>query len=148
MTATPTDYSDTALCIWKEARGEGVQGMTAVACVIRNRVEKRGTSYSVEVYRAWQFTSMSVPTDPEFHLVPSGFDPTWDAAQQIADDVINGKTADVTGGAVLYWNPAGIASDKTFTTLSGQVVKFPHTWNASVVRESVQIGHHIFLVEV
>jgi spore germination cell wall hydrolase CwlJ-like protein len=148
MTATPQDYSDTALCLWREARGEGSQGMSAVACVIRNRVHHRNSTYSAEVYRAWQFTSMSVASDPEFHLMPPASDPTWAQAQAIARGVINGTTPDVTGGATLYWNPAGISSSKTFALTDGSVVKFPATWNPAAVRETTRIGHHIFLIEV
>jgi N-acetylmuramoyl-L-alanine amidase len=148
MEATPIDYSDTSLCLWREARGEGVQGMTAVACVIRNRVVKHGSSYHEEVYRPWQFTSMSDPADPEYRLQPFVSDPTWAQAQAIAKSIISGNTPDVTGGATLYWNPAGIESTHEFTLLTGVAVKFPQTWNAAAVRESTQIGHHIFLIEV
>ena len=146
MTATPSDYENTSLCLWKEARGEGIAGMTAVGCVIRNRVVKHGLSYHDVVYAREQFTSMSVPSDPEYNLEPSG--PVWPEAESIASGVIDGTTADVTGGATLYWNPAGIESTHTFKLPSGQVVKFPATWNPAVVRFSTQIGHHIFLVEV
>lgn len=148
MIPTPSDYSDTALCLWKEARGEGAAGMTAVACVIRNRTVKHDTTFSHEVYRAWQFTSMSVPSDPEYHLQPSPTDPSFALAQTIARQVIDGETVDVTEGATLYWNPAGIVSNATFTLMTGQVVKFPETWNPAVVHETVQIGHHIFLMEL
>lgn len=148
MTPTPADYSDTALCIWREARGEGVVGMTAVACVIRNRARKRLSSYSVEVFRPWQFTSMSDPYDPEFRLMPAESDPSWVQAQSISRDVIDGVTADITGGATLYWNPRGIESTKRYALPNGEEVKFPAKWDVAATRYSATIGHHIFLTEV
>ena len=40
----PEDVLVTALCMWREARGEGLQGMDCVAWVVRNRCLRRGTS--------------------------------------------------------------------------------------------------------
>ena len=148
MTPTLADYHDSALCAWKEARGEGVNGMTAVVCVLRNRVKLRGTSYHDEVYRPWQFTSMTDPNDPEYRLLPEVYDTAWIQAQHIAKQIIDGITPDVTGGAVLYWNPQGIKSNRNFKLTTGAEVPFPDTWNPAVVRETCVIGHHVFLREI
>jgi spore germination cell wall hydrolase CwlJ-like protein len=144
----PADYFLCALALWREARGEGQNGMTAVACVIRNRTAKRSSSYYDEVVRPWAFSSISAKGDPQLNSFPVHYDPIWQAAQMIAKNVIDGILTDNTGGATLYWNPAGITSSKTFTLADGGTVKFPQTWNLAVVRETVKIGQHIFLKEM
>lgn len=147
VTILNQDQALTSLCLWREARGEGAEGMTAVACVIRNRVAKRHTSYAIEVMRPWQFTSMTDPKDPEYRLMPDPKDASWAQAQKIAADVISGDQADVTNGATLYWNPRGIVSVNRFPLPDGELVKFPEHWNKAVVEYSATIGRHIFLRE-
>lgn len=44
------------LCVYGEARGEGQQGMLAVANVVKNRVEQRGTYVHQEILRDRQFS--------------------------------------------------------------------------------------------
>lgn len=136
------------ICLWREARGEGNEGITAVASVVRNRVIRRKTSYALEVMRPWQFTSMTDPNDPEYALYPQDGDLSAVAADAIAEQVIAGEIPDPTGGATLYWNPTGIQSAKKFKLLDGTIVAFPQNWNASVVQETVRIGKHIFLREL
>lgn len=148
MTPTAVDLHDTSLCLWREARGEGVQGMIAVGCIIRNRTRKEGTSYHTEVYKPWQFTSMTDPNDPEYHLEPLMDDTSWKQAQFVATGILQGTIADLTGGATLYWNPNGIKSNKMYTLPNGQQVKFPQTWNIAATHFAAIIGHHIFLTEV
>lgn len=151
MTPTPEDNKNTSLCLWREARGEGALGMIAVGCVIRNRVARRHTSFSIEVMRPRQFTSMSVPTDSQYRLQPKDTDATWKHAQQIADAIIDGKLIDSTYGATLYWNPDGLAesekSSEKFLLHDGSLVDFPNTWDRTKVRETAHIGKHIFLKE-
>jgi len=142
------DYAFTSLCIWREARGEGQAGMTAVACVLRNRVHKNNSTYFAEVTKPWQFSSITAKGDPQLGLFPGATDGLWTTAQLTAGNVIDGDVQDITNGATLYWNPAGIESDKTYVLPDGSQVKFPHTWNPAAVRWTATIGHHIFLKEV
>lgn len=144
---TPVDYGILALCLWREARGEGYAGQVAVACVVRNRVLKNSTSYFGEITKKWAFSSITATGDPQLGLYPNVFDTQWQQCQQIAQSVADGDITDTTGGATLYWNPLGIKSNVTFETLSGQTVDFPQSWNPEVVSETVQIGSHIFLRE-
>lgn len=131
------DQSFLALCLWREARGEGVGGMLAVACVIRNRVLRDAESYYTEVVKKWQFSSLTAVGDPELIVYPSE-DPKnpnyqmWNQAQQIAASVIAGQQTDITHGATLY-----------HTVQMG----FPHTWDRSKVTQVAQIGNHIFYTE-
>lgn len=149
----PTDdLGLTSLCLWREARGEGNNGMRAVGCVLRNRAAKRHTSYAIEVMRPWQFTSMSDAQDPEYHLMPAANDPVWGAAQAIAEQVIAGVQQDLTNGATDYWNPHGLTpaeiSPVKFKLADGTLVNFPKHWDAAKVAQTAVVGHHIFVKEV
>jgi hypothetical protein len=143
-----TDTELLALCIWREDRGDGVTGMTAVACVIVNRVRKSGKTYSQIIMAPFQFTSMSVASDPEYALLPKPGDPSYAQALTIASQAIAGVLEDITGGSTLYWAPVGIQSDKTITLGNGSVVPFPQHWNMAVVSDPVEIGKQIYLREV
>ncbi|MFZ3216332.1 MAG: cell wall hydrolase [Candidatus Acidiferrales bacterium] len=101
------DIQSTSLCIWKEARGQGQIGMRAVAHVIKNRVGAPGFAPTVHgvVYGKNQFTSMSVPSDPEFNLIPPPGDPQYAYALSIVPLVFNGDDPDPTEGAHYYENP-------------------------------------------
>ena len=113
-----------ALTIWREARGEGIDGMTAVGCVVRNRVTKNGTSYYREIVKPWQFTSISVKSDPEVNLWPGWADTQWLTAQDIAQEIVSGGTVDTTGGAVNYYantiEPPEWVASMTFTVQIGK----------------------------
>lgn len=130
---TPADLYMTALCLWREARGEGEQGMTAVACVIRNRAAKRKTSPYAEVIRPWAFSSITATGDPQLKLWPKESDPTWITAQRITAAVLTESAPDVTGGATLYYDDS---------------IPFPKSWNRAVVRPTVKLGQLNFFMEV
>lgn len=151
MPATYADRVLTGICLYREARGEGNNGMLAVACVIRNRVIKHTSTFYTEVIKPWQFTSISVKGDPQLALWPKETDPLWLQAQLIAGNVIDGGVQDITSGATLYWNPNGITEEETailpFKLNDGTSVAFPRTWNPAAVTETVKIGNHIFLKE-
>lgn len=146
---TLADYYDTALCLWREARGEGIDGMTAVGCVIANRVKKHGTSFEAVVMQRMQFTSMTDQHDPEYHLLPKENDAEWPEAKLLAQEIIDGVIDDVTDGATLYWNPRGIVSSKTIALPNSPArVAFPQTWNAAAVQVTKVIGRHVLAREL
>lgn len=145
---THADYAILALTLWREARGEKDPGMAAVGCVLRNRVLKNLSTYYAEATKKWAFSSLTAVGDSQLGLWPNVLDNRWHDAQSLAQQIADGMYADVTGGATLYWNPNGIQSAKTFKLNDGTVVKFPETWNPAVVKETVQIGAHIFLREL
>lgn len=144
---TQEDLYETALCLWREARGEGIEGMTAVGCVIRNRAQKHGKPFAWVVLQKLQFTSMTDPNDPEYKLYPPEDDPVWPEAKQIAQEIIEGALDDITGGATLYWNPKSIVSMKKMQLPTGGYVTFPQTWNMDVVHITKVIGNHVFARE-
>jgi spore germination cell wall hydrolase CwlJ-like protein len=130
---TPADLYMTALCLWREARGEGEQGMQAVACVIRNRAAKRKTSPYAEVIRPWAFSSITATGDPQLKLWPKESDPTWITAQRLTTAVLTESSPDITGGATLYYDDS---------------IGFPKSWNRAVVRPTVKLGRLNFFLEV
>jgi spore germination cell wall hydrolase CwlJ-like protein len=129
---TAADEFMTALCLWREARGEGESGMTAVACVIRNRAAKHKTSPYVEIVRPWAFSSITAHGDPQLSTWPKDGDSTWIAAQKIAARVLNESTPDITRGSTLYFDSS---------------ISFPKTWNRAAVEPTVKIGRLNFYRE-
>jgi spore germination cell wall hydrolase CwlJ-like protein len=111
MAYDDNDVHSLALCAWKEARGEGNLGCAAVMFVIFNRVGHPGFASSLHdvIYGKNQFTSMSVPSDPEFNLQPKDDDAIFTACLGCAHAVlgIDGtkvEGGDVTKGAHYYAN--------------------------------------------
>ena len=122
---THADYAMTALCLWREARGEGNTGMLAVACVIRNRVQKHGSTYFAQVVKPWAFSSITAHGDPQLTAFPTESDMQWIQAQLIAGNVIDGGVNDITNGATLYYDDS---------------ISFPKSWNKDAVVNAGKIG--------
>lgn len=118
MNYDQNDHDSMALCVWKEARGEGIAGMEAVACVILNRAKKwyylQQERVHAAVYAKNQFTSMSVPSDPEFSLMPHPNDPQYAYADTLCSTLLanvdDSATTDPTHGALYYANLAECTS--------------------------------------
>lgn len=102
MTEDQTDYM--ARTIYGEARGEGGQGMQAVANVIMNRV-KRGGWYGASikdvVLKPYQFSCWNA-TDVNRQKILNATAAQLASARSIAEKVINGTLPDITGGATHY----------------------------------------------
>src|ERR1017187_7315035 len=133
---THSDYSMSALAAWKEARGDGNTAMTAVLCVIRNRVNKTGSTPFAQVVKPWAFSSITAKGDPELTLWPHDGDPQWQQAQLLAQNILDGLTADITGGATLYIAPKSLAPGTTvpYTLPDGTIIPFPQSWNQDAVK--------------
>jgi spore germination cell wall hydrolase CwlJ-like protein len=106
------DVHAMALCVWKEARGEGNSGMQAVAHVIANRVGAPGFAKTLHdvIYGKNQFSSMSIPTDPEFNLIPPPGDQQFTYCLFLCPQVLTKSDADPTHGAHYYENAATATS--------------------------------------
>lgn len=96
-----------AKTLWGEARGEGVLGMQAVACVILNRVAKPrwwGSTITGVCLKAWQFSCWN-PGDPNARKLESlGEDaPGFREALDVARQAIAGTLDDITHGADHYY---------------------------------------------
>lgn len=119
-----------ARTIWGEARGEGADGMQAVANVVVNRVAHPGWwGHTIqEVCQApWQFSCWNA-NDPNLIklLNVDASDPAFAVALDIAAQAVDGSLPDITGGATNY-HAAGINP----------------SWAADMT-ETAQIGRHIF----
>jgi len=124
-----------SMVLWREARGEGEDGMTAVACVIRNRVKLWKISWIVAIVAKNQFSSMGTAGDSQLVLWPQDKDLKFEAAMRIAEQVYNDYQEDITGGAVYYANLATATSGWFFENIVNQQDKHPQT---------VTVGHHTF----
>jgi len=97
-----------ARTIWGEARGEGPEGMAAVAAVIMNRANDPrrrwwGNTIREVIERPWQFTVWALDdANRRAMLAVTRNDPVYRTALLIALDAVNGRLADPTGGATHY----------------------------------------------
>ncbi|WP_122432135.1 cell wall hydrolase [Pseudomonas viridiflava] len=144
MPVTEKDRDVLARTLWGEARGEGLPGQIAVAWSIRNRVEMDlhndgkpdwwGEGYAGVCLKPWQFSCWN-KNDPNYPFLSGAKAiPFREFAQAriAADQVIEGKQPDPTGGATHYYS----------TTMP----KAP-TW-AAKARQTLKLGHHIFFKDV
>ena len=122
-----------ALCMWREARGEGLEGMRAVAHVVRNR-HLGGWGSLVQVITApKQFSSMSLRGDTQTTAWPSDTDGSFAAALLMADQMLSGTPGpDPTGGALYYENKAVATSEWFIKNVRNRM------------RQTATIGNHTF----
>lgn len=107
------EQSVAARTIWGEARGEGDEGMKAVAHVLLNRLKlgRWGKTMGSVCLWPWQFSCWNVqdPNRPKmlgFHAMDLELGPPAAAlAMAVTDDE---QGVDPTGGATFYFNPKGL----------------------------------------
>ena len=126
-----------ALTMWGEARGSGEEGMRAVGHVIDNRRKSgRHGGYATEtISEAYQFSCWN-RGDPNLRaihnvdrLAPDSAEyRTWQAARRIAEEILSGRSADPTGGALFYHTTAVAPS-----------------WSRGVAPVAL-IGNHLFFL--
>ena len=124
-----------ARTLWGEARGEGKQGMEAVAAVILNRVRHAankggywwGNTIIQVCQKPFQFSCWN-KADPNFRKLQSVHenDLHFATALRIARRAVLGRIEDKTNGA-MHYHAAGILPD----------------W-AEENQPTARIGHHIF----
>lgn len=96
-----TDEELYALCVWREASGEGYTGMLGVAWNIWNRHLRWRQSLRSVILTPNQFTSMTVQKNPRD---PEPGDPQMATARTIVSQVMAGAVQDPTNGACYYAN--------------------------------------------
>lgn len=142
--ARETDIDVLARTLWGEARGEGHQGMVAVAWTIRNRVEMDlhndgkpdwwGEGYVGVCKAPWQFSCWN-KNDPNYAYlsgqkqIPAA---QFMAAREAAVAVVDGLVADPTLGATHYYSTSMRVAPK---------------WAAKATK-TVQLGRHLFFKNV
>lgn len=115
ITAPPLEVSEEdvrvlAATAWAEARSEGEDGMRAVAHVIVNRVGPRfGDSVEEVALSPYQFSAWNrgdpnrpLAMNPDRYARGGVNRVTWLAAQEIAREVLEGRSVDPTRGALFY----------------------------------------------
>ncbi|MGD8107839.1 cell wall hydrolase [Pantoea sp. FN0302] len=113
-----------AMNIYHEARGEPLKGQIAVASVTMNRANWDVTQICPVVYAPKQFSWTHLKNNAFSY--PAKEDKSWQRAQQIAHQIVNGELSDVTNGATYYHN-------QTVTP----------AWS-SAFAQTAAIGNHIF----
>lgn len=140
MTETEKDRDILARTLWGEARGESTTGQIAVAWTIRNRVNDGkakswwGEGYVGVCQKPYQFSCWN-KNDPNYaFLIGIKQIPFRELAQVriAADQVIDGKVSDPTGGATHYYATA--------------MPKAP-IW-AKDAKQTLKIGGHVFFKDV
>ncbi len=134
------DIDILARTLWAEARGEGLVGMKAVACVILNRLKKPGwwsrhkdnipdDTIEAVCRDPYQFSCWNKddPNLPQL-LAVTREDKAFDNAWLLAEIAVDGKLDDITNGATSYYS----------TTM-----KNPPYWAADM-KEVAQWGKHKF----
>jgi spore germination cell wall hydrolase CwlJ-like protein len=99
-----------AATTWAEARSEGENGMRAVAHVMVNRVGPRfGDSLTDVILHPKQFSAWNegdpnrpLAQDPERYARSGVNRETWETAQEVAREVLDGRSTDPTQGALFY----------------------------------------------
>lgn len=137
MALTQDQIRILAQTLMGEARGEGYEGMRAVAHVIRNRANS-GRFPSDPVSVALQPYQFSTWNSGEGGNNPGRFGPGtpgYEDAVRAVEAVFNGNDPDPTGGATHYWAPRGMPGGRD-----------PY-WAASETTQygRLPIGNHIFL---
>ena len=95
-----------ARTLWGEARGEGKEGMEAVAAVIVNRVndDRWPSSFSGVCKQPWQFSCWNEndPNLPKLKAVTKE-DEVFVVALEVARKAVNGQLLNLLGGANHYF---------------------------------------------
>ena len=139
MTVSENDRDILARTLWGEARGESLAGQIAVAWTIRNRVNDGkakswwGEGYAGVCQNPYQFSCWN-RSDPNFaYLSGAKKIPFRELAQAriAADQVIDGKVSDPTGGATHYY---------------ATTIKAP-AW-AAKAKQTLKLGGHVFFKDV
>lgn len=95
-----------ALCCWREARGESMDGKLAQCWSVKNRILHPawwGHDWSTVILKPWQYSSFNA-NDPNAEKWPSEADPSWGQCQEAAETVILDKISDPTNGATHYYD--------------------------------------------
>jgi len=116
----------TALCLWREARGETDDVIKGVANVIMNRARKQFTNLISVVTKPWQFSSLTDPKDRQLTTWPKENDPSWLKCLTLANDLIEGTLANPVGGADHYYDismktPPAWADENKFVAKLGRI---------------------------
>ena len=93
-----------ALCCYREARGEPMEGKRGVCHVVRNRTQEPtwwGDDWKTVILKPYQFSSFN-ENDHNSGVWPLDDEPAWKDCLAAAGAVYKGVDEDLTQGAVFY----------------------------------------------
>jgi spore germination cell wall hydrolase CwlJ-like protein len=125
------DRSMLALMIWREARGETMEGKIAVGFTVLNRVAHPGWwghDVAQVIGARWQYSSMTDPRDPQLTAWPTASDALFLDCLRVADEVLAGSVDNPVPGADSYYAVS---------------MPTPPKW-ADPAKFVKQIGRHLF----
>ena len=96
-----TDLGALTRVVYGEARGESEEGRKAVAWTVVNRHKKSGKTVQEEATKKSQFCCYSGEMKET---------KARDECQKIADDAINNRSTDPTGGATFFYSGNNVPS--------------------------------------
>jgi|SRR6516165_2267393 hypothetical protein len=125
-----TDLELLELCVWRESRNQAPEGMFAVACSIRNRVEHPtwwGHDWATVILKPWQYSSFN-KNDPNEEKWPQDGSPEFLEVCHQCEAVMNGEP-DSTDGATNYYD-----TSITFPKAWGSESQWDNTLNIGAFR--------------
>ena len=147
----PSDRDVMIRTVLGEASGEGMEGMAAVALVIRNRSDDQrypdtvgAVSLQPNQFSAWN-------TDGSGNHLVSKYnpgDPAYDRAAYVVDAVMGGFVPDFTEGATHYYSPAGMQALVNQGYQNNLIPGWLQGENAARDSLPVSIGGHVFTGQV
>jgi N-acetylmuramoyl-L-alanine amidase len=84
------DITFLALTVWREARGEPREAQVAVAWTVLTRASRPGwwgRSITSCLWKRWQFSSLTDPTDRQLTTWPEAEDASWQHCLEVAYNV-------------------------------------------------------------
>lgn len=135
MTFRDYEKSLFALALWREARGEPLDGIRAVGHVILRNATK---GLAEIVTRKNYLSSMGHAGDSQLVVYPSENDPVFQKILPLAESLYEGIDSDNTDGAMFYANVANVpaGTNNWFWT---NIIQRPDIHPVTVV-----IGNHTF----
>lgn len=93
-----------AVCCWRENREDGYYGQIAIGHVINNRAKAGwfGGNQYMNVVAKDQFSSMTIPDDPQLDKYPLESDTEFQKVLANIDALFENELLDRTGGALYY----------------------------------------------
>lgn len=127
-----------ALCCWREARGDGSDGMMAVAHQIYNCSRDWRITVPHIILKPNEYSSMTIAADPQFELMPQDDDPQWRYILENVPSVLNGTHSDPTNDAHFYANLDALKEPNWFLDhIVKDTLRHPFT---------IKVGRHSFFV--
>jgi spore germination cell wall hydrolase CwlJ-like protein len=111
------DFSYAWIVAYREARGEPMPAQAAVVYTLLNRAQRPkwwGHSIGECAVKAWQYSSMTDPRDPQLSKAwPTLSTPAGLATARVADEVLRGAVANPFPGADSYYDDSITAPNWT-----------------------------------